>query len=404
MDTVTDHPTGSARPRLELWQAGYQIHDFDRSRRRTPDPEAEGWDGQMAMDSQSLSADPYVVLAELATRTTRLLLGTSVTNPVTRHLAVTAGAMVSLQALSGGRAVLGIGRGDSSLAFLGRAPLDVDAFERSLLDAQAFLGGEPVPFDAGDGNPTAELGSLELGRAPEAARLQWIPAGLPKVPLDVAATGPRVIAAAARIAERVTVSVGAGPERVAWAVDVARSARTDAGLDPAGTSIGAQLIVIPHPDRDCARRLATDLAAPLARFSTINGRVVGPTSPAEREIFERLRAHYDMTRHGAGHAAPGVLTDDFVDRFAVVGPPDDCIARLAELVDLGLDRMVVCGPTFFVDPPEERRSRACSSGRSSPASAPGIRVRLVRRPERRGLEGVDQAGPVVQPLVGQVSW
>src|SRR6185503_10960096 len=109
--------------------------------------------------------------------------------------------------------------------------------------------------------------------------------GLPKVPLDVAATGPRVIAAAARVAERVTVGVGAVPERIAWAVNVARTARAEAGLDPAGTSIGAQLIVIPHPDRDCARRLATDLAAPLARFSTINGRVVGPASPAERDVF-----------------------------------------------------------------------------------------------------------------------
>jgi 5,10-methylenetetrahydromethanopterin reductase len=358
VDTPQDVPAPSPRPRLELWQAGYQVHDFDRARRRS-DPEAEGWDGQMAMDSQSLSADPYVVLAELATRTTKLLLGTSVTNPVTRHLAVTASAMVSLQALSGGRAVLGIGRGDSSLAFVGRAPLDVEAFERSLLVTQAFLRGEPVPFEAWAGSAeSAELASIELGRAPEAAQLRWIPAGLPKVPLDVAATGPRVIGASARIAERVTVSVGAIPERVAWAVDVARSARSAAGLDAAEISIGAQLIVIPHADRDCARRLATDLAAPLARFSTINGRVVGPTSPSEREVFDRLRAHYDMTRHGAGQTAPGALTAEFVDRFAIVGPPDDCVTRLAELVELGLDRMIVCGPTFLVDPPEERRSRA----------------------------------------------
>jgi 5,10-methylenetetrahydromethanopterin reductase len=340
-----------------LWQAGYQVHDFGtRARRR--DPEAEGWDGQMAMDSQSLSADPYVVLADLATRTTRLLLGTSVTNPLTRHPAVTANAMVSLQALSGGRAVLGIGRGDSAAAFLGRAPLPVASFERGLVALQAYLRGEPVPFDAFDwGSPAAGLDSLELGRAPEASQLRWLPAGLPKVPLDVAATGPRVIGVAARVAERVTVGVGANPERIAWAVDVARSARAEAGLDPGGVSMGAQLIVIPHPDHDQARRLATDLAAPLARFSTLGGQVVGPVSAGEREVFERLRAHYDMTRHGDLGAAPGVLPADFVERFAVIGPPGRCIERLAELVTLGLDRMIVCGPTFFVDPVEERLSR-----------------------------------------------
>jgi 5,10-methylenetetrahydromethanopterin reductase len=162
------------------------------------------------------------------------------------------------------------------------------------------------------------------------------------------------------------VSVGAAPERVAWAGETARSARAAAGLDPAGTSMGAQLIVIPHPDRDCARHLATDLAAPLARFSTLDGRVVGPVSPAEREVFEQLRARYDMTRHGDLGAATGTLPPEFVERFAVVGPPDECVARLAELVDAGLERMVVCGPTGFVDPVEERRSRELLVGEVLP--------------------------------------
>jgi 5,10-methylenetetrahydromethanopterin reductase len=353
---------------LELWQAGYGAVTVGPDEGATL--EAEGWDGQMAMDSQSLSADPYVVLAALATGTSRLLLGTSVTNPYTRHPAVTAGAMVSLQALSGGRAVLGIGRGDSSLAFLGRAPLSVPSFERCLLALQAYLRGEPVPFDALDGGTrAADVSSLPLGRAPAAAQLRWMPTGLAKVPLDVAATGPRVIATAARVAERVTISVGAAPERVAWAVDVAHTARREAGLDPAGVSLGAQIIVIPHPDVERARLLATDLAAPLARFSTINGRVVGPATAAEREVFEGLQAHYDMTHHGT--APPGVLTASFVDGFAVVGPPERCIERLAALVARGLSRFVVCGPTGRVDPAEEQRSRELLVGEV----LPGLRER-----------------------------
>jgi 5,10-methylenetetrahydromethanopterin reductase len=335
-------------PRIEIWQAGYDtiaVEPGDGAR-----IEDEGWDGKMAMDSQSLAADPYVVLAALAVDSTRLLLGTSVTNPYTRHPAVTAAAMVSLQALSKGRAVLGIGRGDSSLAYLGRAPLSVDAFERCLRSLQCYLRGEAVPFEALDwgGAEAPSVKTLELGQKPEAAQLRWIPEDLPKVPLDVAATGPRVIAAAARVAERVTFSVGAEPERVEWAVDVARRASSE-------VSLGAQIVVIPHPDLDQARRFAAGLAAPLARFSTINGQTVGPASPADLEVFEKLRAHYDMNRHG--HAPTGVLTSGFLDRFAILGRPDDCTERLMQLVDRGLTRFVVCGAIGWTDPDEERVSR-----------------------------------------------
>jgi 5,10-methylenetetrahydromethanopterin reductase len=346
-----------SRP-IELWQAGY-----DTVAVRSGDGaalEAEGWDGKMAMDSQSLAADPYVVLSALAVDSTRLLLGTSVTNPYTRHPAVTAAAMVSLQALSNGRAVLGIGRGDSSLAYLGRAPLSVDAFEQCLTALQSYLRGEAVPFEALDwaGATVPSVETLELARKPEAAQLRWIPEDLPKVPLDVAASGPRVIAAAARTAERLTFSVGAAPERIAWAIDIARQASK-------AVSIGAQIIVIPHPDLELARSLAAGIVAPLARFSTLHGRTVGPTSTAEREVFENLRAHYDMNQHG--QAPTGVLTPEFVDRFAVVGPPDRCVERLVELVELGLTRFVVCGPLGWTDPEAERISQDLLTSEVLPA-------------------------------------
>ena len=80
--------------------------------------EAAGWDGMVFVDSQHLVGDTYVGLALAAEHTTRLQLGTGVTNPYTRHPAVTASAIATVQEISGGRAVLGIGRGDSSLAYL----------------------------------------------------------------------------------------------------------------------------------------------------------------------------------------------------------------------------------------------------------------------------------------------
>src|SRR5205823_9520220 len=88
--------------------------------------------GLAVVDSQNLAGDPWVGLALAAHETERLRLGTAVTNPVTRHPAVTAAAAVTLQVASAGRFFLGIGRGDSALAHLGRAPASVATFDRYL--------------------------------------------------------------------------------------------------------------------------------------------------------------------------------------------------------------------------------------------------------------------------------
>src|SRR4051812_39646338 len=86
---------------------------------RAQQAEAAGFDGVTIVDSQNLSGDCYVALAAAAGETDRIKLGTGVTNPFTRHAAVTACAISTVHAESGGRAVLGIGRGDSALAHLG---------------------------------------------------------------------------------------------------------------------------------------------------------------------------------------------------------------------------------------------------------------------------------------------
>lgn len=64
-----------------------------------------------------------------AAATTRLRIGPGVTNPATRHLTVTASAAATLQRESGGRASLGIGKGDSALSQIGLDALTVREFE-----------------------------------------------------------------------------------------------------------------------------------------------------------------------------------------------------------------------------------------------------------------------------------
>ena len=63
--------------------------------RRAERAEASGYDGVTTVDSQNLSGDCYVALALAATGTGRIKLGTGVTNPFTRHPAVTACAIAT---------------------------------------------------------------------------------------------------------------------------------------------------------------------------------------------------------------------------------------------------------------------------------------------------------------------
>jgi 5,10-methylenetetrahydromethanopterin reductase len=336
---------------LELWRAGGSNTGATAQLARAV--EAEGWNGQMFMDSQSLSADPYAQMGAWAAWTDRLLLSPGVTNPFTRNLAVSAASIATIQAISGGRAVMGIGRGDSALAYLGYAPVRLAWFEQSLETLQALLSGEEVAF-AASGATTGEAPShegLSLGARPEGVRLRWVPKDLPKVPLDVAATGPKVIAMAARIAERVTFSVGAEIERMEWALDVARDARAKAGLPQQGVSYGAQVVVVCHPDAEVAMETAMHMAPPLARFQVIQGKTVGPEDAAMAKNMEAIRQGYDMRKHGVTDAKErligGSMTPEFVARFAIVGPPDLCARRLLALRDAGLERFVVVGPGFY---------------------------------------------------------
>lgn len=328
---------------MQLWNT--TVASARGAARQARELEEAGWNGMLVVDSQNLSGDPYVSLALAATVTTRLGLGTGVTNSVTRHAAATATAITSVNRVSNGRAVLGIGRGDSALAHLGRAPARLAQFERYLSQLQAYLRGDAVPFDEIDipEEVAPPLAGLHLHDAPPSSRIAWIADG-PKVPVEVAASGPKVIALAALHADRVMFTVGADVERLRWGIELAKKTRRAAGLDPDALAFGAFLNLGCHTDMAAARDLVRGGLTTYARFSVMHGKANGPVSDKDRGVLETLRTNYDMKAHTRGDSRQaGVLTDDFIDRFAIVGPPDRCIARLRELAALGLDKVAISG-------------------------------------------------------------
>lgn len=306
---------------LEFWHFGRpSLDDIEAQAQRC---EGLGYDGLTLTDSQNLSADTYVALTLAARATSRLRLGPGVTNPLTRHAAVTAGAIASVQEISGGRAMLGIGRGDSSLFNIGHKPVSPAVFERYIADVQSYLRGD----------------SLTVGDY--TSKLHWLSAGTAKVPVDVGATGPKVIALGARLAERVSFSLGADPDRLAWGVEQVRQAVGPEGRMP---SLGAYLNVCVHDDLERAAELVRPGVGIFAHFTSMPGASREQVKQGDDAVYDRL-GNYDKARHGRGDAAHAqALPVDFIQRFAVVGPAEDCIARLTALRRLGIERVFVIGP------------------------------------------------------------
>jgi 5,10-methylenetetrahydromethanopterin reductase len=320
--------------------------------------EAAGWHGMLVVDSQNLAADSYVGLTFAAAGTERIGLGTGVTNTVTRHPAVTASAAMAVQDVSNGRMFLGIGRGDSALAHLGRSPARFAGFERYIDVLQRYLRGEAVPFDQipMSDDIAAPVADLELADHPDASRIRWFKTEVAKVPVEVAATGPKVIGMAGRLADRVMFTLGAVEERLLWGMDLARGARRDSGLS-GDVAFGAYVNLVCHPDRAIARELVRGGLTTFARFSVMHGSVAGPADAAEQSVFNQLHDGYDMKAHTRADSRQAALLDDaFVDRHAIAGPPDYCIERLEALRSLGIDKVAISGPTAGTDRNEARKA------------------------------------------------
>ena len=302
---------------LGLFPIPRRIGDYARMAER------DGWDGLAVTDSQTNNGDAFCALSVAATATERIKLTTSATNAVTRHPSVVAGAIASVHAESNGRAVLGIGRGDSSVRSIGRPLMPLGEFRTAIEQIQSLLRGDPVAY--GESQTT---------------RMAWLQTyGLPKVPVSVSATGPKTIEIGAVVADRLTLSLGADLERLRWAIDLARSTRQDAGLDPLGLSIGAYVNATVHSDPERARELVRPRLNTYIRHWTMH--------PNARQT---LRTDDDSLVAQVKQREVAGLTEDFLERHAVAGTSEYVIDRLQAILALGLDHLIVVGYAGNVDP------------------------------------------------------
>ena len=152
--------------------------------------ETAGFDLLYTGDIQSTHREAWSTLTLMATVTSRISLGPGVTNPVTRHPAVTAGAVATLDEISGGRAFLGLGTGDSAVRNLGLLPATLARTESYLDAVRSVLADGCAVWD----------GVEIAGRA-------WPR----RIPVLYSAHGPRSLRMAGRLADGVVAGVGTPP-------------------------------------------------------------------------------------------------------------------------------------------------------------------------------------------------
>jgi 5,10-methylenetetrahydromethanopterin reductase len=258
-------------------------------------------------DSQALYPDVYVRLAQAAMATSQLQLGTWVTNPLTRHPAVTANAIASVDELSGGRAFLGIGTGDSAARNIGTSPATLDHLE-------AYI---------------AALNELQVtGRTmwQGAESKMMVPAR--RVPVWLAVSGPRATRLAGRVADGVIFGSGLAPEIIAESIAELEAGAAQAGRDVAEIEVWWLALANLADDDDSA---VEELKGSLASFGHMAMKSPAQRrrlDPSIRPAIERLFAEYDSMQHatlGASANARLVEELDLVDylrgRFAICGSP-----------------------------------------------------------------------------------
>lgn len=251
--------------------------------------EAEGARRVWVIDSQLAMKDMYAGLVVAALNTSRIGLGSGVTNAVTRHPTVTANAINAVNELSRGRALLGLGAGDSALYGIGLKPQKVAEVEDAIAYFRSRIGG---------------------------------------IPIHLAVSQERMCGLAGRVADGAILMGPAQPDMVRRQVEWVRAGGR--------REVEISFIAPTSTDIEDVRSWASTQARLMTHYKEL---------PASLERFRgeiaRSAESYDYSEHlstSAEHSAE--VSDDLVRALAIVGTPTQCIARLRELRECGVDSFI----------------------------------------------------------------
>jgi probable F420-dependent oxidoreductase len=297
-------------------------HHSSRSVELARRAEANGFGHGWLFDSHVIWRDPYPLLTLIGGATEGLRLGTCVTNPATRDITVTASALATLNEITGGRMDLGIGRGDSAQRVMGKKPTTVAYMEECCRVVRALTAGEKI-----------EVEGTEI-------QMPWATQG--PVPIWVAGYGPMALAAAGRVADGIILQL-ADPDIIRWCMGFVRRGAEEAGRDPDAIEVmAASAAYISDDVEACRDRVRWFPALVSNHVVDLINRYPKDELPEALWKYVANREGYDYLHHAeVGSDNARFVSDEIVDRFAMVGPASAHRERLAELRDAGVTQFNV---------------------------------------------------------------
>lgn len=294
--------------------------------------ETLGYEAIFFADSQMNNVDPYQAMALCAAETSRIRLGTAVTNMVYRDPSITANSFATLNEISDGRAIVGLGTGDGPVYSLGRSATKLAEFEKGLRTIHDLL------HDRGIDVPNSRE------RAGGNVKLR---AGKRPVPIYISAEGPKTLELAGRTSDGVILGTGFDHAVIAWAreriaegANAARRSLKDIDIMPAG-------MIVVDADGDLARRRVRSRMANRAHH---NFRFTMETVPeGEAAGVKRFMDNFDISKPIEERIDPAFVTDYLLERFTIAGTPAECIAKVKRLEADGIERLLLTPPNVIYD-------------------------------------------------------
>ena len=262
------------------------------------------------------------MLGYLAATTKRIKLGVGVVNPFTRSPALLGMGAATLDRLSGGRMMLGLGRSDVDVIH-GRMGIDYRtplARLRGTVSAlRSMWDGERVSAEYAG----VRLSSVGLAIRPMQQRL----------PIYLAAIGPRALRLAGEVADGVLLNAYAPVEYIRWAARVVRESAEAADRDPTSVDVTCMLIVRMTDDPDAMvpslqERVARLIAEPFTGEALLG---YGGFDPS---ILLPVRQHIEA---GDEHRAARYVSEELARACYLLGDASECRRRVQEYIDAGVD-------------------------------------------------------------------
>jgi 5,10-methylenetetrahydromethanopterin reductase len=295
------------------------VKTIDEIQKRARRAEELGYDGIFLGESHLSSIDSFQTLASCAMITSRVLLGIAVTNMVFRHPTVLAGTAASLNGISRGRVIFGIGTGDGPVYSQGLKATPLAEFEQGVRLIRRLVQGEAVSF------PTGKIAiGFKINKP---------------VPIYVSAEGPKGLQLAGRSADGVILGTGFDLRVYEWAKQKIREGAEQAARKENEIGIIAAGMLCVRDDGDEARKIVRNRIANRAHH---NFRFTFETVPEEKlEGVRRFMQNFDVMKPMEERVDPDLVTPYLVHRFSIAGNPAECIGRIEEIKAAGVEHLML---------------------------------------------------------------